>query len=143
MAILNEGPALDIKSTFSVGQSIKAFHTAFKCPRNKSFQGLPAETVNDAELLVLRKSLIREEVEELFESLDKGNEADILKELVDIVVVCVGMADTYGWDFDEAFKRVHESNMSKLNDKGQPIYRKDGKVLKSENYVPPDLQDLV
>ena len=59
------------------------------------------------------------------------------------MVVCVGMADTYGWDFDEAFKQVHISNMSKLDNDGNPVYRKDGKVLKSDNYVPPDLGTLV
>jgi NTP pyrophosphatase (non-canonical NTP hydrolase) len=104
---------------------------------------MPADTVKEAELLTLRKNLIREEVGELFEAIDEGKHTHILKELVDIVVVCVGMADTYGWDFDEAFKQVHVSNMSKLDNNGQPIYRKDGKVLKSDNYVPPDLSDLV
>ena len=39
--------------------------------------------------------------------------------------------------------RVHESNMSKLDDNGKPIYRDDGKVLKGPNYTPPNLEDLV
>ena len=43
----------------------------------------------------------------------------------------------YGWDFGVAFNRVHNSNMSKLDDEGKPIYRQDGKVLKSDNYKPP------
>ena len=43
----------------------------------------------------------------------------------------------------EAFKRVHESNMSKLDDNGKPIKREDGKVLKGPNYKAPDLSDLV
>jgi len=126
----------------SVGESITEFHKAFKCSRNASFTH-PSITVNDTELLLLRKNLIREEVAELFEAIDIGQKSHILKELVDIVVVCVGMADTYGWNFDEAFKQVHVSNMSKLDNNGQPIYRKDGKVLKSDNYVPPNLEDLV
>ena len=126
----------------SVGESIAEFHKAFKCSRNASFTK-PAATVSDTELLLLRKNLIREEVAELFEAIDIGQKSHILKELVDIVVVCVGMADTYGWNFDEAFKQVHISNMSKLDNDGNPVYRKDGKVLKSDNYVPPDLQDLV
>jgi len=45
--------------------------------------------------------------------------------------------------FHEAFKRVHESNMSKLGEDGKPIYREDGKVLKGPNYKEPDLGDLV
>ena len=82
-------------------------------------------------------------MEEVFDAIRSKNEADILKELVDVVVVCVGMADTYGWNFDTAFERVHKSNMSKLDDDGRPIRRADGKVIKSKNYKPPDLSDLV
>jgi|TARA_R110000823_G_scaffold203546_1_gene334597 NTP pyrophosphatase (non-canonical NTP hydrolase) len=124
----------------SVGKSIAEFHTVFGCERNKSFK---SSSINSTELLVLRKNLIKEEMEEVFEAIKEKDEAHVLKELVDVVVVCVGMADTYGWDFDNAFKRVHESNMSKLDDEGKPIYREDGKVIKSKNYKEPYLDDLV
>lgn len=43
----------------------------------------------------------------------------------------------------EAFRRVHISNMSKLGEDGRPIRREDGKVLKGPNYLPPDLKDMV
>ena len=79
----------------------------------------------------------------MFEAINNEPAENILKELVDVVVVCVGMADTYGWDFDTAFDRVHDSNMSKLDNDGKPIFRSDGKVLKSENYKPAELSDLV
>ena len=124
----------------SIGKSLAEFHSVFGCKRNQNFKN---NTIEDVELLVLRKNLIKEEVEEVFEAIKESNEAHVLKELVDVVVVCVGMADTYGWDFDTAFKRVHESNMSKLDDDGKPIYREDGKVIKSKNYKAPYLSDLV
>lgn len=124
----------------SVGESLYVFHQAFKCPRKKDYKN---PTVEDAELLVLRKNLIREEVNELMEAINNEPAENVLKELVDVVVVCVGMADTYGWDFDTAFSRVHDSNMSKLGNDGSPVYRADGKVLKSENYTPPKLNDLI
>lgn len=123
-----------------IGKSLAEFHSVFGCKRNKNFK---SNTIEDVELLVLRKNLIKEEVEEVFEAIKESHEAHVLKELVDVVVVCVGMADTYGWDFDTAFKRVHESNMSKLDDDGKPIYREDGKVIKSKNYKAPYLSDLV
>ena len=66
-----------------------------------------------------------------------------LKELADLVYVCYQYAENMGWDLDEAMHRVHESNMSKLDEEGKPIYREDGKVLKGPNYQPPDLSDLV
>jgi hypothetical protein len=47
------------------------------------------------------------------------------------------------WDLEQALRRVHQSNMSKLGEDGKPIYREDGKVLKGPNYQPPDLSDLV
>ena len=66
-----------------------------------------------------------------------------LKELADLVYVCYQYAANLGWDLDEAMHRVHESNMSKLDTDGNPIYREDGKVLKGPNYKPPNLADLV
>ena len=69
--------------------------------------------------------------------------SECLKELADLVYVCYQYAANMGWDLDEALHRVHESNMSKLDEDGKPIYRDDGKVLKGPNYAPPNLDDLV
>ena len=66
-----------------------------------------------------------------------------LKALADLVYVCYQYAANMKWDLDEAMHRVHESNMSKLDEYGKPIYREDGKVLKGPNYAPPNLSDLV
>ena len=126
--------------TISLSKCLAEFHSAFGCTRNQSFK---TNTIEDTELLLLKKRLINEEINEVFEAIKEMNDTHVLKELVDLVVVCVGMADTYGWDFDNAFKRVHKSNMSKLDDEGKPIYREDGKVLKSKNYKAPYLTDLV
>ena len=69
--------------------------------------------------------------------------AEALKELADLVYVCYQYAANLGWDLDEAMHRVHESNMSKLDEYGKPILREDGKVLKGPHYKPPNLEDLV
>ena len=69
--------------------------------------------------------------------------ADCLKELADLVYVCYQFAANMNWDLDEAMHRVHESNMSKLDEYGKPIFREDGKVLKGPQYQPPNLEDLV
>jgi predicted HAD superfamily Cof-like phosphohydrolase len=69
--------------------------------------------------------------------------AEALKELADLVYVAYQYAANMGWDLDEALNRVHLSNMSKLDDDGNPIYRDDGKVLKGPNYKPPTLTDLI
>ena len=70
-------------------------------------------------------------------------QCDCLKELADLVYVCYQYAENMQWDLDGALDLVHQSNMSKLDEDGNPIYREDGKVLKGPNYKPPDLSDLI
>ena len=116
----------------------KQFRQAYQISNSK---GLPART--------RQRNLITEEFKEfleaeatLFRSSPKCH-ADCLKELADLVYVCYQFAANMNWDLDEAMHRVHESNMSKLDEYGKPIFREDGKVLKGPNYQPPDLSDLV
>jgi predicted HAD superfamily Cof-like phosphohydrolase len=73
----------------------------------------------------------------------RNHQEDCLKELADLVYVCYQYAENMHWFLDEALNRVHESNMSKLDEDGKPIYREDGKVLKGPNYKPPNLDDLI
>jgi len=90
-----------------------------------------------------QKSLIDEEWSEFHEAFHLKDEHEQLKELCDLVYVCYQFAVNEGWDLDEAMDRIHKSNMSKLDEDGQPIYRADGKVLKGPNYKPPNLTDLL
>ena len=107
----------------------------------KNSQALPTRT--------LQKNLIVEEFKEFLEAegmLFRNSSPlyeEALKELSDLVYVCYQYAANMGWDLDEALRRVHQSNMSKLDEDGKPTYREDGKVLKSANYQPPTLSDLV
>ena len=96
-----------------------------------------------------QKNLITEEFKEFLDAegmLFRSNPQypqNCLKELADLVYVCYQYAANMNWDLDEAMHRVHESNMSKLDEDGKPIYRDDGKVLKGPNYKPPYLEDLI
>ena len=95
-----------------------------------------------------QKDLIVEEFKEFLESegmmFRHGYNAqeEALKELADLVYVCYQYAENMHWFLDEALNRIHESNMSKLDEDGKPIRREDGKVLKGPNYKPPNLEDL-
>ena len=101
--------------------------------------------------LKLQQTLIDEEhLEVAHASLDLAEDinnkelrAHLLKELADLVYVCNQMAAAFGWDLQVAHNRVHGSNMSKLGEDGNPIYREDGKILKGSNYFEPNLNDLV
>ena len=81
-----------------------------------------------------------EAAEELFaDPEDDKLREHVVKELSDLVFVCYQFAAAYNIDLDDAMARVFESNMSKLDESGKPIYRADGKVLKGPNYKAPDL----
>jgi predicted HAD superfamily Cof-like phosphohydrolase len=88
----------------------------------------------------LRYELIREELEEMREALDNKDLIGIADALTDLLYVVYGAGHSFGLDLDACFNEVHRSNMSKLGADGKPIYREDGKVLKGENYSPPDLE---
>jgi NTP pyrophosphatase (non-canonical NTP hydrolase) len=95
--------------------------------------------VKDTRHDLLRLMLVKEEYGELLSATDEEN---LIKELADLVYVTYGYASTFGWNLDEAVRRVHASNMSKLDAQGEPIFREDGKVLKGPNYKEPYLEDL-
>lgn len=132
----------------TVTEQVTEFHKAFSLPINtvnarefdeyKLAQIVPGEFT--ASRLKLRLDLIREEYSEV---LGANTGAEVLKEVCDLVYVLVGLCVETGWDFDEAFRRVHASNMSKLNGDGDPAFRDDGKVLKGPKYRPASMDDLV
>ena len=92
-----------------------------------------------ADQATLRFNLIDEE---LYEVRNAPSNEEMTKELADLLYVTIGFAVTFGLPIVEVFERVHQSNMSKLDDNGKPLYREDGKVMKGPNYQPPELRDL-
>lgn len=119
-------------------ESVKEFHVAFGHPIAEK-PGIPA----DKELVMLRERLIEEETREVIDASWKGDLTNLAKELADLIYVIHGMALVYGIPLDEVFEAVHNSNMSKLDENGKPVYREDGKVLKSDNYEPPNIQEII
>ena len=104
---------------------------------------------NSLSLRETQKNLIVEEFKEFLEAdsemvlMHPQDREACLKELADLIYVCAQYAENMNWDIEQALRRVHKSNMSKLGEDGKPIYREDGKVLKGPNYQPPNLRDLV
>lgn len=109
----------------------------------EEFRAAYSLSQNGTEVRDVQKALIDEEWSEFHEAYHFKDQSEQLKELADLVYVAYQMAASQDWDLDEAMRRVHESNMSKLGEDGKPIYRADGKVLKGPNYKPPTLTDLV
>ena len=91
----------------------------------------------------LRVDLIKEELEELNEAMKNKDLLEVADALTDILYVTYGAGHAFGIDLDKCFNEVQNSNMSKLDSNGKPIYNNDGKVMKGPNYFKPDLKKFV
>lgn len=117
-----------------IAAAVAEFHRAFNLPVRET----PGTGIADA-VANLRVALLEEEVGEFVSASEKRDLVGIADALADIVYVVYGTALTYGIDLDSVLDEVHRSNMSKLGRDGKPIFRNDGKVMKSEQYFPPDV----
>ena len=91
----------------------------------------------------LRIDLIKEELEELQEAMKNNDLLEVADALTDILYVTYGAGHAFGIDLDKCFEEVQNSNMSKLDENGEPIYNESGKVMKGPNYFKPDLSKFV
>jgi predicted HAD superfamily Cof-like phosphohydrolase len=91
----------------------------------------------------LRIDLIEEELDELKEAMDNNDLLEVADALTDILYVTYGAGHAFGIDLDRCFDEVQNSNMSKLDENGEPIYNESGKVMKGPNYFKPDLSKFV
>ncbi len=91
----------------------------------------------------LRIDLIKEELGELTEAMKNRDLLEVADALTDILYVTYGAGHAFGVDLDKCFNEVQNSNMSKLDQNGKPIYNEMGKVMKGPNYFKPDLSKFV
>jgi predicted HAD superfamily Cof-like phosphohydrolase len=97
----------------------------------------------DQKIQNLRYDLIKEELDELKVALDQKNLKEVADALTDILYVTYGAGHAFGIDLDKCFTEVQNSNMSKLDENGKPIYNENGKVMKGPNYFQPNLQKFI
>ena len=91
----------------------------------------------------LRLDLIKEELNELTEAMKNKDLLEVADALTDILYVTYGAGHAFGINLDKCFEEVQNSNMSKLDDNGKPIYNEHGKVMKGPNYFKPDLTKFI
>ena len=91
----------------------------------------------------LRVSLIKEELDELIDAMNKKDLVEVADALTDILYVTYGAGHAFGINLDDCFEEVQNSNMSKLDENGKPIYNEHGKVMKGPNYFKPDLSKFI
>lgn len=120
-------------------EQVAEFHRSFNVPIQNVF-GAP-----DANTAALRIDLLEEEVNELSRAFVDRNEIEILDALADILYIWAGTVHACGAGhlIDQVFDEVHRSNMSKLTKEGKVLLRHDGKILKSDQYSPPDIWRIV
>jgi predicted HAD superfamily Cof-like phosphohydrolase len=120
-------------------RSVAEFHEVFRIG-NAEKVGLISERD-----YTLRYNLIKEENEEYLEACKNGDIVEIADALGDQLYILFGTILKHGLEhkIEEVYDEIHRSNMSKLDDEGNPIFREDGKILKSQRYFKPDIKSIL
>ena len=121
-------------------EAVKLFHTAFKIGHReapKADLGLDKNT--------LRFNLMKEENEEYLEAANNNDLVEVADALGDMLYILCGTIIEHGMQhkIEDVFNEIQRSNMSKLGENGEPIYREDGKVLKGPNYFKPNIKSIL
>lgn len=120
-------------------RSVEEFHEVFKIGNAEKL------TLIDEKDYTLRYNLIKEENEEYLDACKKGDMVEIADALGDQLYILFGTILKHGLQhkIEEVYDEIHRSNMSKLDEKGQPVLRDDGKILKSSLYFKPEIRRVL
>jgi predicted HAD superfamily Cof-like phosphohydrolase len=120
--------------------SVKEFHTAFKI----GYSETPVADLGESKS-TLRYHLMKEENEEYLEAVQNNDLVEIADALGDMMYVLLGTILEHGLQhkIEAIFDEIQRSNMSKLDEEGNPISRKDGKIIKGVNYFKPDFSKIL
>ena len=119
---------------------VEKFHDTFGIPNEYT----PKATISN-DLIDLRFKLMAEENEEYLEAAKNGDLVEVADALGDMMYILCGTILSHGMQhkIEEVFEEIQRSNMSKLGEDGEPIYREDGKVLKGPNYFKPNIAKII
>ncbi len=120
-------------------KSVEEFHEVFKIGNASEI------TLVEERDYTLRYNLIKEENEEYLEACKNGDIIEVADALGDQLYILFGTILKHGLQhkIEEVYDEIHRSNMSKLDEEGQPIYREDGKILKSNLYFKPNIKSVL
>jgi len=119
---------------------VQTFHDSFKIHSTDT----PTVEVEDR-LIDLRHKLMGEENDEYLEAAKAGDMVEVADALGDMLYILCGTIITHGMQhkIEEVYSEIQRSNMSKLDSEGNPIYREDGKVMKSDQYFKPNIESIL
>ena len=120
--------------------AVKEFHTAFRIGHSETPRASLGEDKN-----ILRYNLMKEENEEYLEAVQNNDLVEIADALGDMMYILCGTIIEHGLQhkIEAVFDEIQRSNMSKLGEDGNPIYREDGKVMKGPNYFKPNFEEIL
>ena len=121
-------------------EAVQRFHDAFKIGYRTSTKANLGVSKNQ-----LRFDLMKEENEEYFEAAQNNDLVEVADALGDMLYILCGTIIEHGLQhkIEAVFEEIQRSNMSKLGEDGQPIYREDGKVLKGPKYFKPNIESVL
>ena len=119
---------------------VKLFHESFGIENKTRPNSNLSEKVYN-----LRYNLMKEENDEYLDACEKGDLVEIADALGDMMYILCGTILSHGLQnkIEEIFEEIQRSNMSKLDENGKPIYREDGKILKSKKYFKPNISKIL
>jgi predicted HAD superfamily Cof-like phosphohydrolase len=124
----------------SIVDKVREFHEVF----GLDFHNAPVVDISD-KIIELRHRLMAEENDEYLEAAKNKDLTQIADALGDKLYILCGTIIAHGLQhkIEEVFEEIHRSNMSKLDANGKPIYREDGKIMKSDRYFLPDIESIL
>lgn len=124
----------------SIVDKVREFHEVF----GLDFHNAPVVDISD-KIIELRHRLMAEENDEYLEAAKNKDLTQIADALGDKLYILCGTIIAHGLQHKivEVFEEIHRSNMSKLDAYGKPIYREDGKIMKSDRYFLPDIESIL
>lgn len=109
-------------------EKVREFHKKFSLPESRIPRYAPSDRA------ILRIRLMNEELAEVIKAISLNDIPNLAKELADLIYVVQGTAVEYGIPLDKVFNEVHKSNMTKSAETDE-----GGKIVKGEDYEPPDI----
>lgn len=121
-------------------EAVKQFHTVYKLGFSETLKNDLGKTKN-----LLRYNLMKEENEEYLEAVQNKDMVEIADALGDMLYILCGTIIEHGLQdkIEQVFDEIQRSNMSKLGENGEPLYREDGKVMKGPTYFKPDFSKII
>jgi predicted HAD superfamily Cof-like phosphohydrolase len=128
-----------MSALYSKIKSVEEFHDVFQIGNASEIKLI------DEKDYTLRYNLIKEENEEYLEACKNGDIVEIADALGDQLYILFGTILKHGLQhkIEEVYDEIHRSNMSKLDEEGKPIFREDGKILKSSLYFKPEIHRII